>query len=179
MKPRGRWRNVCSAAFRSILCGTLMLAPMGCRSVYRLQCTSEPAPAGVLVGQQFLGETECTVEIPKDSEWIEDGRVELTFALPNGTERKHIVDLRGRTPSNPVAEAVSLPFMLGGVGLLWAGHEDDDGDDSRDDDDAKLTLLGAGALGVGIGFYLLLGGDLDSAEPLPVHVDFNAPAAEQ
>ena len=157
-----------------------MLAPMGCRSVYRLRCTSEPAPAGVLVGQQFLGETACTVEIPKDSEWIEEGRIELTFALPNGTEKKHIVDLRGRKPSNPVAEAVSLPFVLGGVVLLWAGHEDDERDDSWDDDDdgAELTLLGAGALGAGIGLYLLLGGDFDGAKPLPVHVDFNAPLAE-
>lgn len=164
---------------KRILCLVLVLTQVGCRSVYRLHCTSDPTPAGVLAGQEFLGETACTIEIPEDSEWIEDGRIELTFVLPDGTEKKRIVDLRGCEPSEPLAEIVSWPFVVGGLGLIWLGHDEDDSSSDDDDDGEELVWFGAGALGIGAGLYLLFGGDFDHAEPYPIYVDFNASGGGQ
>ena len=72
-----------------------------------------PRPPASWPVRNFLGETECTIKIPKDSEWIQDGRIELTFALPNGQEQMHVVDLSDCEPSNPLAEIVSWPFSAG------------------------------------------------------------------
>ena len=176
MKPRGRNLTGFSAIAREGLCLVLVFMQIGCRSVYRLDCTSEPAPAGVLIGEEFLGETSCTVEIPKDSDWIRDGRVELRFCLPNGQEQTRLVDLRGLEPSNPLAEIIAAPFVLGGLGLLWMGQDDEDDDLLSGHDSQELTWLGLGALGIGAGVYLLLGGDLGRSDPCRVHVIFNESA---
>ncbi len=170
---------------RKILCLMLVFTQIGCRSVYRIHCTSDPAPAGVLAGEEFLGETECTVEIPSDSEWIENDQIELTFCLPNGAERKRVVELHGRKPSNPLAEFVSLPFMIGGAGLILMDDDDDEeeeydawSDSDEDDDVEELGLMGLGVVAIGAGLYCLFGGDFDSLNACPVHVDFNEPAPE-
>lgn len=39
----------------NVVCVILVLMHVGCRSVYRLRCTSEPPIAGVLVGEQMVG----------------------------------------------------------------------------------------------------------------------------
>jgi hypothetical protein len=158
----------------NVLCVVLLLAQAGCRSVYRFHFTSRPMPAGVLVGQEMLGETECTVHIPKDSEWIQDGKIEFTFCLPDGREKVHVVDLHGLRPSNPLAEIVSAPFVVLGAGLLLLSG----GDDEEDDNDAERGLLGVGVLAVGAGVFQLLGGDGDSLTPYGVHVDFTKPSPE-
>lgn len=180
MKPRGRNPSRRSAIARKGLCLVLVFMQIGCRSVYRLHCTSEPAPAGVLIGQKFLGETTCTIKVPRDSDWIHDGRVELRFCLPNGQEQTRLVDLRGREPSHPLAEIVATPFVLAGVGLLWIGQDDDKDDDlfSRHDDDngEELSWLGLGALGIGAGVYLLLGGDFGRSDRCQVHAIFGESA---
>jgi hypothetical protein len=88
---------------------------LGCRSVYRFECTSSPTEAGVVVQEQMLGETPCTVEIPKDSDLIRDGKIAFVFCLQDGREKTNVVDLRGLRPSNPFAEIVSAPFVVAGA----------------------------------------------------------------
>ncbi|MHC4520636.1 MAG: hypothetical protein ACYTAS_18755 [Planctomycetota bacterium] len=170
--PEYPW-GYCVAA-RGLLC--LILAfTLGCRSVYRLRCTSNPTPAGVLVNEECLGETACTIEIPRDSEWIQDGQIELTFCLPDGERKACTVDLREHKPSNPLAETAASPFLLCGVGMLAISDDEEDNDgslDGSDDDDEKLGWLGLGAMGLGAGLYVLLGGDFESLSPCHVHVDF-------
>lgn len=165
---------------KRVLCVVLMLMQAGCQSVYRVRCTSNPSPAGVLVGGEFVGETACTVSIPKDSEWIRDGRVELTFCLPDGREKVRTVDLRDREPSNPLAETAMLPLVLAGLGLVWLGHDEEEDDDTSlsDDDDeggTELVLLGAGAIVAGGALYWLFGGDPDALGADHIHVHFDEP----
>ena len=132
-----------------------------------------------------MGETPCTIAIPRNSEMIRDHKVELTFCLPDGREKVHAVDLHGLKPSNPLAEIVSAPFMLTGLGLvlLFGGSDEDEDEDApsygnhekHDNHDHGKTLLGLGVVGVGAGVYWLLGGDGDSLAGHEVHVDFDRP----
>jgi hypothetical protein len=157
---------------------------LGCRSVYRFECTSSPTEAGVVVQEQMLGETPCTVEIPKDSDLIRDGKIAFVFCLQDGREKTNVVDLRGLRPSNPFAEIVSAPFVVAGFILLLpfllANHEDEDDSYASDEDDKHsdigTTLLGFGVMGIGYGVYRLCGGDLDAGKPRHVHVNFHEPA---
>lgn len=173
-----------------VVCVMVVLAQVGCRSVYRLRCTSFSPVAGVLAGEQMMGETPCTVTIPKKSELIRDHKVELTFCLPDGREKTHVVDLHGLKPSNPLAEAVSMPFMLAGVGLiLLSGGGDEDEDEEEDSPFAThdkkhkagnlgMGLLGLGVMGAGAGLHHLLGGDTDSLTGYDVHVYFDESARD-
>jgi hypothetical protein len=153
----------------------------GCQSVYRLRCTSDPTPAGVLYDEQFLGETPCTIEIPKNSEWIQDDQIRLTFCLPDGERKGYTVDLCGLKPSSPLAEIVAAPFLLCGGVMLWAGADEEADDDSfeeeEDDDDHGLFWLGLAVGAVGVGIYALLGGDFDSG-PRRVHAVFDEASGE-
>lgn len=46
--------------------GTLLVLPgLGCQGVYEFRCTSKPRGAGVLVGEESLGEAGCNVKIPR------------------------------------------------------------------------------------------------------------------
>ena len=162
----------------------LVFVQAGCRSVYRFQCTSRPSGAVILVGEEVVGQTGCTVKIPRKSDAIQDHRIEMTFCLPDGREKRHIVDLRGLKPSNPFAETVGAPFMLLGAGLILlsgGSHEDEDEDTFSDTDhkkdssDHRMGLLGLGTLGAGAGLLHLFGGDFDSLSGYPIHVDFNEP----
>jgi hypothetical protein len=174
------WRG----AVRQAVAVSLVVAQLGCRSVYRFECTSSPTEAGVVVEEQMLGETPCTVEIPKDSDLIRDGQIAFTFCLPDGREKTNVVDLHGLKPSSPFAEIASAPFVVAGFILLLpfllANHEDeDDSCTSEEDDkhsDITTTLLGFGAMGIGYGVYRLCGGDLDAGKPRHVHVNFHEPA---
>ena len=141
----------------NVVCVMAVLTQVGCRSVYRLRCTSFPPIAGVLVSEQMMGETPCTVTIPKNSELIRDDKVEMTFCLPDGREKTHVVDLHGLKPSNPLAEIVGMPFMLVGMGLiLLSGDGDEDEDEEEDypfatnDKKDKAGDLGMGPLGLGV-----------------------------
>ena len=156
----------------NVVCVVLVLMQLGCRSVYRLECSSFPPVAGVLIGERVMGETPCTVTIPKDSEMIRGHKVELTFCLPDGREKAHIVDLHGLKPSSPLAEIVAAPFVFTGLGLvlLFGGSDEDD------DHDHGVALLGWGIMGVGTGVYWLLGGDVASLSGYEVHTDFDRPA---
>ena len=172
----------------SIVCVILVLTQAGCRSVYRLQCSSFPPVAGVLVGEKLMGETPCTVTIPKDSEMIRDHKVELTFCLADGREKVHVADLHGLKPSNPMAEIVSAPFVLTGLGLvlLFGGSDEDEDEggsftdhhEKDDDHDHGKVLLGWGVMGVGAGVYWLFGGDAASLSGYDVHVYFDEPARQ-
>ncbi len=176
---------------RSVICVMLVLSQVGCRSVYRFRCTCNRPVAGVVICEEMVGETPCSVEIPRDSDWIQDDRIEFTFCLPDGREKKEIVDLHGLKPSNPAAEIVAAPFLLtGAIMLLLATDEDDDEEDSgfasheheeKDDDGDKLLtgLAGVGMAVTGMGLYHLLGGDSDSLAPREVHADFDEPANRQ
>jgi len=64
---------------RGIVSLALILSQLGCRSVYRFHCTSYPSEAGGLVADEMMGETPCDVEIPKDSDAIQDGKVDVNF----------------------------------------------------------------------------------------------------
>ena len=174
--------------FRSIVCLLLVLSQFGCRSVYRFRCTSYPPEAGVVIAEEMVGETPCVVEVSKDSEWIQDGRIEFTFCLPDGRERKKVVDVRCFKSSHPLAETVAMPFWIVGGGLIvWAAATLDDDDDSdysedRDDDedDAIVTgLAGFGVLGIGAAVYGLLGGQSEGLRTHKVLVYFDEPADEQ
>ena len=169
------------------VCMILALTQVGCRSVYRLECSSFPPVAGVLIGEQVMGETPCTIAIPRNSEMIRDHKVELTFCLPDGREKVHVVDLHGRKPSNPLAEIVAAPFVFTGLGLvLLFGGDDEDKDEDfpsfashkkHDNHDHGVALLGWGVMGIGAGVYWLLGGDGASLSGHEVHVDFREPEA--
>jgi len=164
----------------SIICMTLVLTQGGCRSVYRFRCTSHPPGAVVLVEQEVVGQTDCTVKIPRKSHAIRDHKIEMLFSLPDGRERTHVVDLRGLKPSNPFAETVSAPFIVLGAGLMLLAGGSDDEDTSSDadhekDSDRRMGLLGFGTLGVGAGVFHLLGGDADSLSGYPVYIDFREP----
>jgi hypothetical protein len=172
---------------RGVVCVLLALSQVGCRSVYQFRCTSKPSEAGVVVREQMLGETPCSVKIPKNSGLIQDGKIEFTFCLPDGRQEKRIVDLHDLKPTNPVALVVSMPFLLTGVGLLWLAGVDKNDEDSSAADSAGSkdtggragsALLGLGALGLGAGVYSLLGGDADGLNDYPVRVDFNEPQGE-
>ena len=172
---------------RGVVCVLLALSQVGCRSVYQFRCTSNPSEAGVVVREQMLGETPCSIKIPKDSDLIQDGQIEFTFCLPDGREKRRVVDLHDLKPTNPVALVVASPFLLTGVGLLWLAGADKDDEDSSSADSAGSedaggsvcsALLGLGTLGLGAGVYFLLGGDADSLNDYPVRVDFNEPQGE-
>jgi hypothetical protein len=136
-----------------------------------------------VVREEMLGETPCSIKIPKKSGLIQDGKIEFTFCLPDGREKRRVVDLHDVKPTNPVAQIVAGPFLLAGVGLLWLGgmgknDEDSSAADSEHNDAggrACSALLGLGTLGVGVGLYSLLGGHPDSLNDYPVRVDFNEP----
>lgn len=183
-----RDRMMHGATFRGVVCVVLILSQVGCRSVYRFQCTSCPPEAGVVIGEEMVGETPCQVEVPRDSEWIQDGRIEFTFCLPDGRERKKVVDLHRFKSSHPLAETVATPFWVVGGGLIiWAAATLDDDDDSDydeerddDDDDAIVTgLAGFGVLGIGAAVYGLLGGKSEGLRTHKVLVYFDEPAGEQ
>lgn len=164
---------------RGIVSLALILSQLGCRSVYRFHCTSYPSEAGVLVADEMMGETPCDVKIPKDSDAIQDGKVEFVFCLPDGRRKAKVVDLHGFKPSNPAAEFAAAPFFLGGVVLLGVALDDDDDDSSatHDDDDDKndrlvTGLAGAGALAVGAGLYYLFGGTSKGLRDHKVDVNF-------
>jgi hypothetical protein len=132
----------------------------------------------------MMGETPCNFKIPKKSNLIQDGRIEFTFCLPDGREKRHVVELQGVKATNPVAEVVAAPFLLAGFGLvlLFAGDSDDEdsswpSESQSEDERDRLsgTLLGLGFLVVGAGVYGLLGGDCESLRDYPVWVDFDAP----
>lgn len=164
---------------RRALCLVLILSQMGCRSVYRFHCTSYPSEAGVLVADEMMGETPCDVMIAKDSDLIQDGKVEFVFCLPDGRRKAKVVDLHGFKPSNPAAELVAAPFVLGGVLLLGIAFNDDDDSSSatHDDDDENdrlvTGLVGAGSLAIGAGLYYLLGGTSKGTRVHKVDVNFN------
>lgn len=171
--------------FRRVVCLVLILSQFGCRSVYRFRCTSHPSEAGILIADEMMGETPCDVDVPKNSEGIQDGKVEFTFCLPDGRRQKKVVDLSGFKPSNPLAEFVAAPFFLAGGGMLVLASSDDDEDDDDtpfpDDKDKhhgdSLTtgLAGIGVVGIGLGVYGLLGGKSEGMCTHKVHVDFDEP----
>lgn len=167
---------------KQVVCLCLVLSQMGCRSVYRFHCTSYPSEAGVLVADEMMGETPCDVEIPRDSEMIEDGKIAFRFCLPDGGEKTKIVDLYDFEPSNPLAEFVAAPFFLvGGGTFLLAINDDDKEEDSSwnhgDDEDAGDRLVaglaGLGVAGIGAGLYCLLGGKFEAMKVHEVHISFN------
>jgi hypothetical protein len=171
----------------TVLCVMAALTQAGCRSVYRLQCTAWPPVAGVLCGEQVMGETPCTITIPRKSKLIHDDKVEMTFCLPDGRQRVHVVDLHGLKPSNPLAEIAGAPFLLAGAGLLLlAGNPDEDEEDEEESPfvtdhkkgksgHRRTRLLGLGVMLAGGGLYHLFGGDADSLSGYEVHVDFRRP----
>ncbi|MCX5643491.1 MAG: hypothetical protein NTZ17_02225 [Phycisphaerae bacterium] len=169
---------------RGVVCVLLALSQVGCRSVYQFRCTSNPSEVGVVVREQMLGETPCSVKIPKKSDLIQDGQIEFVFCLPDGREKKRVVDLHDLKPTNPVAWIVAAPFLLTGIGLLWLAGADKNDEDSSPVGSAGSkdaggracsALLGVGTLGIGAGVYSLLGGDADSLNDYPVRVDFSEP----
>jgi len=97
----------------------------------------------VVVQEVMLGETPCSVAITKDSDLIQDGRIEFTFCLPDGREKRKVVDLHGRKPTNPLVEWVAAPVWLVGLGLLWLVGEEADKEDvicSRKDETQREDL---------------------------------------
>jgi hypothetical protein len=178
---------MCDVTVKKVGCLLLILSQLGCRSVYRFECTSKPSGAGVLVGQEMMGETECTVKIPRNSDLIQDGMIEFTFCLPDGRERSTAVSLRGLKPSNPVAEVVAAPFLLGGAALFVLttnakGRAKDSDparqaneEEKRRSDNLLIGLAGLGIMVIGSGLYHLFGGRGDSLQGRPVHVDFDKP----
>jgi hypothetical protein len=138
----------------------------------------------VLVGQEMMGETACSFKIPKRSELIQEGQVEFTFCLPDGREKKRVVDLHRVKATNPVAEVVAAPFWLAGVGLLLlTGNDQDDQDppfasenqSKSEHEKLSTAFLGLGFAGIGAIAYALLGGDTDSLSDYPLWVDFDEP----
>jgi hypothetical protein len=168
---------------RRAVCVVLILLQMGCRSVYRFHCTSYPTGTAVTVAEEQVGMTSCDVEVPKDSAWIQDGKVAFTFYLPDekvtperSRQKTRVVDLSGLRPSNPVAEFVSSPFFLTGVGLLFlAGESLKDEDANAKDKEKGLTwgIFGIAVLAVGAGVYALSGGDSKSMSHTEVRVNFD------
>jgi hypothetical protein len=168
-----------------MVCGLLVLSGLGCRSEYRFRCTSRPAGAAVLAGQEMMGETACSFRIPKHSALIRDGQIEFTFCLPDGREQKRVVDVHRVKATNPVAEAVAAPFWLTGLGLLLLTGNDPDeegppfaSENQSKSEHEKLStaLLGLGFAGIGAAVYALLGGDAESLRDYPLWVDFDEPA---
>jgi hypothetical protein len=140
-----------------------------------------------VIVDEMVGETPCDVEVPKDSDWIQDDQIEFTFCLPDGREEKMVVELHGRRPSNPLAEFVAAPFFLAGGGLFVAAiAEDEDDEDSawdRDEDKGKGNRFVVGAAGLGIavigaGLYGLFGGKSEGLKVHEVHMDFDGPETE-
>jgi hypothetical protein len=169
---------------RGVVYVVLALSQIGCRSVYQFRCTSKPSGAGVVVREEMLGETPCSIKIPKKSDLIQDGKIEFTFCLPDGREKQRAVDLHDAKPTNPVAQIVAGPFLLAGVGLLLLAGIDKNDENSYSQDSERSkdvggracsALLGLGVLGVGAGVYSLLGGNAGSLNDYPVRVDFNEP----
>lgn len=173
-----------AAALRGIVGVVLVLPGLGCQSVYRFRCTSKPSGAGVLIGQEMMGETPCNIKIPKKSGLIQDGKIEFTFCPPDGREKKRIVDLHDLKPTNPAALVAATPFLVAGVGLLALTFSDRDKDDSAVAEESQsknvggkaiTALAGLGVMGIGAGVYALLGGHTSSLSDYPVRVDFTEP----
>ena len=41
----------------------------------------------MVVREQMLGETPCSIKIPKESDLVQDGKIEFTFCPPDGREK--------------------------------------------------------------------------------------------
>ncbi len=130
----------------------------------------------------MMGETACSFKIPKRSELIQEGKIEFTFCLPDGREKKRIVDLHRIKATNPVAEAMAAPFWLTGLGLLLLTGNDPDEEDpplgsesqsKSEHEKLSTALLGLGFAGIGAVVYALLGGDTESLRDYPLWVDFD------
>ena len=81
---------------------------------------------------------------------------------------------------NDISQGDTIFDIPAGTIILTQDDDDDDSSsDHDDDDDTELALLGLGALGIGAGAYLLLGGDFGNMEPYHVHVDFPTSADGQ
>ncbi len=181
---RRRW----GTRLKQIMCVVLVLGQMGCRSVYRFRCTSHPTPVGVTIEEEMVGMTACDVKVPKDSPWIRDGKIEFTFHLPDEQEaiggsrqRKRVVDMAGLRATNPLAEIVSGPFFLTGVGLVALAGEtlqDEDADTKDKEKGLGWGLFGFAVLAVGAGVYALCGGDSRSMSATEVRVNFDEPSAD-
>jgi hypothetical protein len=167
---------------RQVVVVALVVGQLGCQSVYRFRCTSNPKGAIVSVEGQVQGRTDCTVEIPKDSDLIQDGKVGFTFHLPDRREETKVVDLVALKPSNDFPLLISSPFFVAGLILMvpWMMEADEDEDEEEDEEAEKIAnqagLLGLGALGIGGVIFFLLGGDTEAGKPAGVHVDFDEPA---
>ncbi len=173
-RERGR-RRTC----RATLSIALILAQFGCTPTYDIRCFSEPSGATVTVREQVKGTTPCEFTVVPKGPDAPDGRLEVTFVLPDGRQKKEVVLLKNARSAGNLGQAIGK--AVGVVGLVLAvpyilEHGDDDSQsDTSSDDDSGVDALAAVGLGVmlaGGGIYCLAGGTEEKGNTYEIRVAF-------
>ena len=123
--------------FRKAVCVILALTMFGCKSAYDLTLYSQPSGVAVEVGPDIQGCTPCNLQIPRDSEIIQDHCINVRYILDDGREFLKSYDLRNYEPPNPdvgsfIGGCIAAPGLLL-LALL--------GSDDKDDNNVKLCKV--------------------------------------
>lgn len=170
--------------FRHCICLLLAVTQLGCRSAYELNLSSKPSGATVAIGGQVYGITPYKLEIPKDSEVIEDNCIDVVYTLPDGRTITRTYDLRDYKQPNPVLDLAAGILVLPGLLLFMLSSSDKDDeeddqhyasplDDDEEDDKAgrKAGLIGLALMGLGALVYCVFGGCKESNDVMVIFPD--------
>jgi hypothetical protein len=164
---------------RQIFCLALVFVLIGCRGAYRLNLYSQPSGANVLVGSKFHGQTPCKIKVPRNSVFIKDHFIDITFTLDDGRRMTKTYDLRQYEPPNNlpgyIAGIIATPGIV--LLLLTGTNEDDQYSpfDKEDDteDDREIRLIALGFIGLGALVYYVFYSDAKGIEGHDIYEKFD------
>ncbi len=163
--------------FRQAICIILCFSLFGCSSAYNLNLYSSPSGAIVQVGNNVRGRTPCNIEIPRNSKYIEDNHIDVTYTLEGGREIVKSYDLRNYEPPSDLALFGFGIFAVPGALLfgLSRSQETDQYTFSNKDDGTDWAGIGVGIglMGLGALTYFVLGGDFGAKHDYDIYEVFD------